>query len=543
MIEELHVRGMGGIKSASLFFSGKFIAITGESGTGKSSLVRAFEFIAGRRAQISLIHSDSSDAAVEAVWSELFSDENLITSRTLARGGKGKCLSHGTPVTVSQLSELSAPMIEIQSQFAQLNLLEPARQLELVDICGGAELRDVKESLAGLFPAMLASEREILDIKKRREELESRLDGAPDRVRRIKKLSLSSGCEDAWAEELAQMERQLTNADRLDNIIFRMDGGESGVELLETLGVLLRDLCSVASDEERMRWTELGEAALCSLQEVFKSARSSLGMTTKEELESGIEATEAKIGMLRRLKREVGVSSADALVSYMAEVDRDAKWMKESSSILEERSAKAQALRSEVAALARKLRALRESAAREFEARVNYNLADLAMAESRFSVDVIRHDRVRANGAESVSFLLAVKDMQPTAVGKVASGGELSRILIAIQASIDPARLPGTLVFDEVEAGLGGRAALLAGEKLKEFSKSCRTILITHEATIAAMADQHFLVRRVGSDTDVTEIDGGERVLEIARMLSGSDSREAVEHARALLFKDDETAY
>ena len=537
MIEELHVKSMGGIKSASLLFSGKFIAITGESGTGKSSLVRAFEFIAGRRAQASLIHADSSDVTVEAVWSEICCGENLITSRTLARGGKGRCFSHGTPVTVSQLSEMSAPMIEIQSQFAQLNLLDPVRQLELIDICGGADIKDVKERLAGLFPAMLASEREILEIKKRREELESRLEGAPNRIRRIKNLSLYSGCEEEWAAELAQMERQLSDADRLDNIIFRMDGGESGVELLETLGVLLRDLFSVSPDGERNRWTELGEAALCNLQEIFKSARSTLGMATKEELESRIEAAEVRTGMLRKLKREVGVNSVGELISYVAEVEKDTKWMKESSSLLEEKNTKAQALRSEVALLARKLRALRESAAREFEARVNNNLADLAMADSCFSVEIIKHDKVRSGGAEGASFLLAVKDMQPTPVGKVASGGELSRILIAIQASIDPEKLPGTLVFDEVESGLGGRVALLAGEKLCEFSKNCRTILITHEATIAAMADQHFLVCRSGTGTDVIEIEGEERVTEIARMLSGSSSLEAIEHARALLFK------
>jgi DNA repair protein RecN (Recombination protein N) len=131
--------------------------------------------------------------------------------------------------------------------------------------------------------------------------------------------------------------------------------------------------------------------------------------------------------------------------------------------------------------------------------------------------------------------MLAQGDLPPNPAGKVASGGELSRILIAIQASIEPGRLPGVLVFDEVEAGLGGRTALLAGEKLKELSKNCRTILITHEATIAAMADQHFVVRRTGDDTLVSQITGEERVLEIARMLAGSESREALDHARSLL--------
>ena len=111
----------------------------------------------------------------------------------------------------------------------------------------------------------------------------------------------------------------------------------------------------------------------------------------------------------------------------------------------------------------------------------------------------------------------------------------MSRILIAIQASLDAERLPGVLVFDEVEAGLGGRTALLAGKKLKDLSRSCRTILITHEATIAAIAEQHFVVKRHGDDTDVLEITGEERAYEIARMLAGTETPEALKHAQALL--------
>ncbi|MCL2684677.1 MAG: DNA recombination protein RecN, partial [Synergistaceae bacterium] len=153
----------------------------------------------------------------------------------------------------------------------------------------------------------------------------------------------------------------------------------------------------------------------------------------------------------------------------------------------------------------------------------------------RFSVVVNKLDKVRASGAESVTFMLSQKSLPPSPVGRVASGGELSRILIAIQASIERERLPGVLVFDEVEAGLGGRTALLAGEKLKELSARCRTILITHEATIASMADQHFHVTRKGNETEVYEITGEDRIREIARMLAGSESREAMEHAKALL--------
>ncbi|MDR1943927.1 MAG: chromosome segregation protein SMC, partial [Synergistaceae bacterium] len=184
----------------------------------------------------------------------------------------------------------------------------------------------------------------------------------------------------------------------------------------------------------------------------------------------------------------------------------------------------------------------RERAASVFTERVNGHLADLAMGDSKFNAEIARLDKVRASGAESASFTLSQSGGAPNQVNKSASGGELSRILIAIQASTDRDRLPGVLVFDEVEAGLGGRTALLAGEKLRELSRNCRIILITHEAAIAAMAEQHFVVRRNGDDTEVFEIEGEDRAREIARMLAGSESAEAMEHARALLRLEEQKA-
>ena len=158
------------------------------------------------------------------------------------------------------------------------------------------------------------------------------------------------------------------------------------------------------------------------------------------------------------------------------------------------------------------------------------------MEYALFNIEIEELNRVRANGAENASFTLTLPDQHPQPVGKTASGGELSRILIALQLAVGDDKLPGTLIFDEVEAGLGGKTALLAGYKLRELSQRCRTILITHEATIAAMADQHFLVKRTADDTVISEIKGDEREKEIARMLAGDEtSNEALKHAKSLL--------
>ena len=536
MIERIAVRGMGGITSAELDFSGDFIVITGESGSGKSSLVRAFEFISGKRAQTTSIHAGLDETTVEALWSTKHCEAGeTLTKRSLNRAGKGRVFIDGAMATVSQLAEATAPMIEIQSQFAQLNLLDASRQLELVDLCGGEPLLATKDRLAEIFPAMIELEREIALLKKKKSELEEDLEGAPDRVRRIKSLKLYDNCEEEWAAELSTLERRIAEGARYDDLARRMRGSEDEVDLIDRIGTLLRELYGLAPDDARDRWTNLGEAALTNLQELFDAASSELGLIPKEELEARYEETEARVGALRRIKRETGLHTARDLVAYIEGVERDMAWLRDSNAILAEKNARAAETRTEVGLLARTLRAQRIDAARDFESRVNRHLHDLAMEDATFSVEIVKHDRIRANGAESATFLLSQKDLPPNPVSRAASGGELSRILIAIQASIEPSRLPGSIVFDEVEAGLGGRTALLAGEKLRELSGRCRVILITHEATIAAMADRHFLVRRTGDETDVYEIEGAARELEIARMLAGSDAPEALEHARALL--------
>jgi DNA repair protein RecN (Recombination protein N) len=536
VIERIAVRGMGGITSAELDFSGGFIVITGESGSGKSSLVRAFEFISGKRAQTASIHSGMDETTVEALWSAgRDGTGETLTKRTLNRAGKGRVFIDGAMATAGQLAETTAPMIEIQSQFAQLNLLDASRQLELVDICGGEDLAATKDRLAEVFPAMIELEREVAELRKKKSALEEELEGAPDRVRRIRALKLHDNCEEEWAAELAMLERRLADAGRCEEIARRMSGGEDGIALVDQVGALLRELYDAAPDDARDRWTKLGEAALTNLQELFGAATSELGLISREDLETRYEEAEARIGALRRVKRETGMRTARDLVAYIEGVERGMGWLRDSGAILSEKTARAAEMKTEAGALARRLRAQRTDAARDFEARVNRHLRGLAMEDATFSVEIVRYDRITAGGAEGASFLLSQKNLPPNPVSRAASGGELSRILIAIQASIEPSRLPGSIVFDEVEAGLGGRTALLAGEKLRELSKLCRIILITHEATIAAMADQHFLVRRTGDETEVREIDSAARELEIARMLAGSDAPEALEHARALL--------
>lgn len=546
MIEELRVHGVGGIKDAQINFNGNFIVITGESGSGKSSLVRALEFIAGKRAQASNIHAleDASDVQMllsadnDPGLSEEYQPQegSLVVRRVFNRSGRGRCTIQESLIPLNILSSAMDREIVIQSQFAQLGLLEQSKQLELVDSCGGPELIKAKSELAATFNKALAMERGIMAIKKLQRETEDRFQDAETILRQVRILEIKADSEKLWENELKELDSKHSRSEALSLLSERFSGGAAGGGVLEELEKLCKDIYASAPKNE-IKWQEYAEKMLSSAQDLAGMLQSEArDISSKESIEESREKLEKKLGIIRKLKRTLNLSSCSAILDYAEEATSKIAWLKESHTELASMEAEASRLKKMTSQYAIELRKLRKDAAGILASNVNRHLKDLAMEYAEFAIDILDQDKVRATGAENASFTLCLPDQKPLPVGKTASGGELSRILIALQLSLGDDKLPGTLVFDEVEAGLGGKTALLAGYKLCQLAKRCRTILITHEATIASMADQHFLVRRNDDDTIITEIKGTEREKEIARMLAGDEtSHEAIEHARALL--------
>jgi DNA repair protein RecN (Recombination protein N) len=546
LIEEIRVRGVGGIKEAELSLKGDFIVITGESGSGKSSLVRAMEFISGKRAHTNYIHAleDSADVLMTLSADRIPGldqeyqpqDGTLIVRRQFSRNGRGRSMIQNNPVSLNLLSSAMEKELVIQSQFAQLGLIDPAIQLDLVDSCGGDLLDQVKKELEKTFCETIATERKIVGLKKRREETEELYQGAETVLQMIKALEIDEESEKKWEAELKELDTKETKKAALAEINERLSGGTACGGLIEELESVCRDIYE-SSPSKREIWKESIENMLISCQSVARMLQKELhDLSAEGSIEEAKERLEKKIGMLRKLKRSLDLVNCRQLIEYSNKAKEEMAWLKESHVELDELENAAAEKKKKTKNLAIELRKLRKNAAAELALRVNSHLRDLAMEQAHFSIDIEEQVKLRSNGAEAVSFKLSMPDQSPLPVGKTASGGELSRILIALQLSLGDDRLPGTLVFDEVEAGLGGRTALLAGHKLRELSKRCRTILITHEAAIASMADQHFLVKRDGEDTSILMIMDEDREKEIARMLAGDDnSYEALEHARSLL--------
>ena len=547
MIEEVTIRNVGGVASATLRFEKGLTVITGESGAGKSSLVRSLELLGGKRSQSAFLRSGEEEGAVEAVLAGVsgdragaaFSEDEdgsvLFARRTFSRSGRNRTYFQDRAVPLSTFSSVMNEEMRIQSQFAQIELLNPKRQMEILDFCGGVEASSLKEALSRTFSGAVECDRSLRAAKVREQELKSRFQDGEAILAAAKGLKLAPGCEAAWESEVQTLSLRTERLKKARDNLLRMTGGAAGQGLLDLLE---------SSGLELLRCFENNESGLAKLFneglerfQVFarEAARMTAGQSV-DEMEREQDLLEKRGGLLRKLKRASGTASAEEFLEWCNEAKRASEWIREQERNLAELAEKGRVFRREAAGLAAELRSLRTDTASKLERDVNRHLADLAMEECRFSVRLSELEKIRSTGADEVSFTLSAGGKGETPVNKTASGGEMSRILIALQLSLPESSLPPTLVFDEVEAGLGGRAAVLAGYKLQELSRRCQVVLVTHEATIAALADHHYLVRKNGESVEAIKLGEEERAAEIARMLSGDAGLpEAMEHAKKLL--------
>lgn len=536
MLELLHIENIAIIERADIMFGRGFNALTGETGAGKSIVIDALGAVLGQRTSRELIRTGAEKAFVSAEFSGVPAempglaetglspeeDGTLLLQRELYGDGRNACRVNGRPVTVAQLRRIGAGLLNIHGQHDGQQLLDEEQHLAYLDRFGRVD--DALTRCAERYGTLRETRREIETLRMDEAEKARRVDMLRHQIDELERADLQEGEEEA----LLARRNILRSGEKFTAAIARADlclnGGDEGMGAVSAIREAENALHALRSlGDEFAALSERLEALRCEaydLAETIRDKKEAYEFSPQE-----LDAVEARCDQLYRLKKKYGASVGDML-AYLARSREELDHIE----YADERIAQLQeTLREQEAAAmeaARALSALRRAAAQELEERISRELAELDMPKLRFAID-FQEKELSENGIDAVSFLMSAnvgESLRP--IQKIASGGELSRIMLAMKNVLAEQDSVMTMVFDEVDTGVSGRAAQRVAEKLARLSRFRQVLCVTHLPQLAAMADVHFGVEKGEADgrtrTNVLVLDRAARRREVAR-LSGGD--------------------
>jgi len=540
MLRELHISGLGVIEDLDLELDPGLNVLTGETGAGKTLIAVGLGLALGRRASSSQIRADSgaarvqarfdaTPAAVEGGWAE---DGGIVLARTLSREGRSTARVGGQLAPVSVLARLGEDLVEIHGQHEGVRLLSAALQTAFLDRYAGREHAEAVAVLAEEHARLRAARTALEEMRAAERDRERELDLLAYQVREIEAAGLRPGeLAEARLEEarLAHAEKLLERAGEAER---RLVGEDAGADALR---MAASALSSAAELDPGL--AEPAERAATIAATADELARDLRGYRERLQIDPRrLQEVRERLAALHALQRKYGETEEEILSFLGTARGRLAR--------LADADDERARLEGEVAELAERVSALgaivsdgRGRAAPGLSRAIAEELRGLGMPEAVVEVTLVPTAEVTASGAERAEIVFAGGPGQaPLPLARVASGGELSRTMLACRSVLADLDEVPTLVFDEVDAGIGGRAGLAVGRRLARLASSRQVVVVTHLPQIAAFADRHVLVEKAGGSATVRVLEGPERILELTRMLAGLPGSEAAAtHAEELL--------
>ncbi len=552
MLRELRVKNFAVIETVTVPFQPGLNVLTGETGAGKSILVDAILLIRGARAQTDVIRADADTATVEAVFDGAgrpglaptleaaglgLDDDRVVIRRELSRSGRHRAFVNDSPVTVGLLERLGDELVDVHGQHEHQRLLEPAWQLDLLDRFAGSE--PAAAEVARLFERYRAAGEEAQRLRTAGRDRAQREDLLRFQLSELQAARIRSGQE----EELRDERRRLQHAERLakglaETAALLADNPEAAAGRVVRAARLIRELSRI--DAAFGAPADLLDTAAAHLEEALLAIRAlhQRGQADPARL----EAIDDRLDALGRLKRKYG-DTEEALLAFRDSAANELEGLQRHEDVQAVAEGSLADARRELVAGAVALSQARTAASSRLGGLVQRELRGLGMDRARFELAVERggEDQVTARGLDRVEFRFSAnpgEEAKPLA--RIASGGELSRTMLAVQAVVAAAERVPTMIFDEVDAGIGGRVAAVVADKLAVAATGRQVLCVTHLPQIAARADHHLgvvkAVRAGRTRATVHVLTGTDRVEEIARMLGGpAPSDTARRHARELL--------
>lgn len=534
MLSNLQIENIAVIKSASIDFENGFNVMTGETGAGKSIVIDSLNAILGERTSRELIRSGADSASVCAEFQNvgdnvkneleklgIEKDDTLIVSRKLTPDGKNVCRINGMPATVSMLKALGVQLVNIHGQLDNQSLLSPETHCSFIDKLAGSgrELNVFKE----LYSLYIKKKNELKSLNTDVNEKNRRLDILNYQIEEIQKADIRPGEKDELTEKLGLLRNAEKVLDLLHTAYAALNGDGEMPGAADIAADAASKLLSAADYSSDFAETANGvNDAAMNLSAYTEELRDKIYSLDYDPNET--ERAEERLDVIYRLSQKYG-DSEEEILAYLENAEKERDTLSFSDERAEQLRAETEKAYNEALSAAKKLSEIRIEAGKKFSADVERELAFLDMPSVKFIVNDSVGE-LYENGIDNIEFLLSANaGEEPKPLSKIASGGELSRIMLAIKCVLSELDDIDTLIFDEIDSGVSGRAALKIAAKMKELSKTHQVICVTHLAQIAAFADEHKLISKEEKDgrtyTCIASLDYDGRKYELARIMGG----------------------
>ncbi len=532
MLHNLHVKNLALIEEAEVDFSKGLNILSGETGAGKSIIIGSIGAAIGEKVSKDMIRKDADYALVELVFSVdeqvrrklaamdiLMEDDQVILTRRIS-GGRSVAKINSESVSASKLREAASLLIDIHGQHEHQSLLNEKNHLQILDAYAKREYKGLKEKLSDAYHEYICVKHEFNEASLDTEQRARELSFLQYEAEEIEHAALTAG-ED---EDLEMQYRRFANGKQIMGGIGQVYELTSENGAAQMTGHAVLEIAKISAYDEKVRQLEEQLTEIDNLLNDFNRELSGY-LDDADFDEERFYEIEKRLDLINGLKAKYGGTIEKILSEYEHKLERIEK-LSDYDAYLSGLSQKLEMKETELETLCKRLSAIRQKQASELSKKIKSALIDLNFLDVQFEISLTRKKEYTASGYDEAEFLISTNPGEPVqSLTKIASGGELSRIMLAIKAVLADCDEIGTLIFDEIDTGISGRTAQMVSEKMNVISRDHQIICITHLPQIAAMADTHFLIEKQAiknhTHTSIRKLDSGESITELGRMLGG----------------------
>ncbi|WP_449620352.1 DNA repair protein RecN [Robertmurraya sp. Marseille-Q9965] len=553
MLSELSIKNFAIIEELSISFEKGLTVLSGETGAGKSIIIDAIHLIVGGRGSSEFVRHGEDKTEIEGLF-QIDSDSHplfiraeefgidveegmIVLRREISKSGKSVCRINGKLVTISTLREIGSTLVDIHGQHEHQELMDETKHLSLLDQFGGEEIELASQEYISIYQSYVETLKRLKDLSENEQQMAHRLDLLSFQLDEIQNANLKLN-ED---EELIEEKRRLSNYEKLHEAInlsySALQGDNKGLDWLGLAMSHLEDAASI--DKEYKETAETVSNSFYQLEDVMRTLRNELdSLEFDPERLSNIEE---RLNEINQLKRKYG-KTIEEILEYGAKIEEELETLQNKETHIEKLQKELSFIKKDLAIESRELSNIRQKYAGELTDLIHKELKELYMEKTVFEVRFKSdYENFAPTGSDKVEFYLSTNPGEPLKqLSKTASGGELSRIMLALKSIFSKHQGVTSIIFDEVDTGVSGRVAQAIAEKIYQVSVDSQVLCISHLPQVAAMADTHLYIAKNILDgrtrTSVKKLEENEKISEIGRMISGVEITDLTkEHAKELL--------